>query len=963
MLAERYRILQKVSQRRVSTVYRARDERTGTIVALKQLETVGLVTPAEKRQAIAAFQREAPRLTALRHAHLVSALDYWVERETCYFITSWVDGVTLRQIHDEGPVPEGRARAIGAQIADALAYLHSQQPPLVYRDLKMSHVVVDATGHAYLLDPGITRFFKPGQSRGEAERGTAPYEAPEQESDGFSTPQSDIYALGTLLLALTRGPAGSTPRPLSAELQRMLTVARQKDPAKRYADAATMRDELGGGIPLPAPTPAEPARPGIELLTKRLRVIRRHGKEEAWYRIRVRNPSPEPLTVTVKPAVPWLIAREPEVTVEPGEGAIVIGAHMGMLPHQDLTLAKAVQLSDGRPQWLAVEIVDQEPRLELAQDLLDFGELGDEAAPAPLAVTNAGGGVLEVRLASAVPWLRPARPELAIPGGETQQVAVHVDVAHAPAPGQYPRALRVDSDFGQAWAAVRFGRAQAEMAVEPALLELGDVQSTEPLAATIAISNRGSATLHLKVESGHPALTVTPSRADVPPRYRLAVHVTANVAALAPGLLSVDRAVRFSGNAGSVDVPLRLTVRRPLLAVSEREIDFGTLVTGQVEGARQALVVSNRGNLPTAYRAEVRAPWLQAWPSEGRLEPGSSTVIEVKLTAEARQTPGRRQADDALLLHWDLGSLPVAAAFTLVKPVLAVEPLALDFGVIVAGGVSERTLSIANVGSGTLAWRAETDATWLEAAPATGEVEAGREQSVTVRAYALGLAKEAREAHGLLRLSGPHNSAAVPAAVAVSRPELAVDPIVDLGRSVDLAAVSARAIVRNRGVGGLTGTATSSVPWIDVEPATFTIASGSSLALAVSAAPPPGTSLGRLTLPDVVSVTTNAGAASLEVRLELVADPHIEVTPDRLVLMGDTEGTIIVRNVGLGPFRGKVTTGAAWLKASPSLVTIRPGQRARISVTPEPGREAGALQSSVTIGEGAAKHVVEVILS
>ena len=970
VVAGRYRIMQRVAQKRVSAVYRARDEQTGATVALKMLETTGLVTAAEKRQAIASFQREAERLAPLRHPRIAGVLDHFVERETCYLITTWVDGVTLRELHDAGPVPEGKLRAIGAQIADVLAFLHSQQPPAVVRDLKMSHVMLTATGDAYLLDLGLGRFFKPGQSGGSAERGTAPYEAPEQAAFGYAGPQADIYALGTLLLALQRGPAGGAPpRAPSTQLQRVLTLSRQKDPDKRYANAAQMRDDLGGGVPMPhAPAPEAmpgapaPAAPTVELLTPRLRVLRRSDRDESWFRVRLRNLAGTPVHLSVTPKTQWLVARQPELDLAPGEGEVLIGARLASLPRQDTTVERAVLFEGGTPLWLSVEVVDQEPRLD-APATLDFGDLGGPQSRGMLRLANAGGGVLTVQMTGAYPWLRPARTEVVLRGGDTIEVPVVVTTADAPAAGEYERALRLDSDSGQAWVAARFGRAEAEMVIEPRRVDLGSSRTSDPIETTLSVGNRGDGPLDVRLTAQSSAITIAPARLTVPPRHRATLHLTVQVGALPPGEHSFERGIRVSGNAGTVDVPVTITVMRPLLGATERELDFGSLDVGQVTQATLPLVISNRGNVPLEYTVELGAPWLRVWPVAGELPAGGSTVLEARLSGEAAQTPGAVALDRAMSIIGGGTALPVAARFTLVKPLLVVEPASLDFGLIPAGGVTERTATITNSGSGVLEWTATTDSTWLEVSPASGSLPAGAHAEVVLRSYALGLPAEAHEARATMRFRGQHNERTVTAAVAVSRPQLVVDPLLDLGESVDLAPASGRLILFNRGVGDLSGSVTPAVPWLAVEPASFRVPTGGSTALLVTASPPAGSVLGALTLPAAVAVHSGGGDATIDVHVALVALPRIEVAPDRLLLKAGTEGAIIVRNAGLGPYRGKVRASMTWLTVRPAMLTIRPGQRARVTVTADvPSAELPA-EASITVGTGEHQQSVEVIVS
>jgi len=104
------------------------------------------------------------------------------------------------------------------------------------------------------------------------------------------------------------------------------------------------------------------------------------------------------------------------------------------------------------------------------------------------------------------------------------------------------------------------------------------------------------------------------------------------------------------------------------------------------------------------------------------------------------------------------------------------------------------------------------------------------------------------------------------------------------------------------------------------------------LAVKVTATPPGDSPAGTMRLPRALAIRTNAGETEIEVDLELTFEPVVEVVPDRLVLKASSEGTIIVRNSGRGTFKGNTSSTAPWLTVKPSILTIKPGHRARLSV-------------------------------
>src|SRR5579884_2874116 len=104
-----------------------------------------------------------------------------------------------------GRLPVDKVLSIGIQVCTVLEYLHSRQPPIIFRDLKPANIMLTPSGHIYLIDFGIARHFKPGQSRDTSALGSTGYAAPEQYGKAQTTPRADIYALGATLHELLTG--------------------------------------------------------------------------------------------------------------------------------------------------------------------------------------------------------------------------------------------------------------------------------------------------------------------------------------------------------------------------------------------------------------------------------------------------------------------------------------------------------------------------------------------------------------------------------------------------------------------------------------------------------------------------------------------------------------------------------------------------------------------------------------
>ena len=258
-LQDRYRIIHKIGGGGMGIVYLAEDNRLpGRMCAVKEMSPTQL-PPEDRNWATNSFRQEAQMLARLSHPGLTAVTDFFPEGENLYLVMDYVPGQTLQEMLDgtpDGRLPQGQALNTVRQLCDVLEYLHRQSPPVIFRDLKPSNVMLTPEGQIKLIDFGIARFFKPAQSQDTVTLGTPGYAAPEQwGTAGQSDARSDIYGLGVLLLRLATGydPVPNPfplPQPrdvmpeISPKTEYLILRATPPDPGARYQSVAEFRRDI-----------------------------------------------------------------------------------------------------------------------------------------------------------------------------------------------------------------------------------------------------------------------------------------------------------------------------------------------------------------------------------------------------------------------------------------------------------------------------------------------------------------------------------------------------------------------------------------------------------------------------------------------------------------------------------------------------------------------------------------------
>src|SRR5437660_4847099 len=208
LLSNRYQLETLIGQGGMGDIYKAVDTRfNNRSVAVKAMSQAGF-SDSYVQEAEAAFEHESHLLADLMHPNLPRIYDHFTEEERSYLVMDFIEGQTLEDYLAKaggGPLSLEQVLAWGEELCDVLSYLHNHQPPIIFRDLKPSNVMIGESGHIYLIDFGIARLFKPGQLHDTVALGSPGFAAPEQYGKTQSTPRSDIYSLGALLHCLLTG--------------------------------------------------------------------------------------------------------------------------------------------------------------------------------------------------------------------------------------------------------------------------------------------------------------------------------------------------------------------------------------------------------------------------------------------------------------------------------------------------------------------------------------------------------------------------------------------------------------------------------------------------------------------------------------------------------------------------------------------------------------------------------------
>lgn len=254
-LDRRYEIISLIKSGGMGSVYKAKDTRLKRVCAVKEM--LGQYkTPEEEQYAIKRFEEEAYILANLVHGNLPAVIDYFIENGRYYLVMDFIAGTDLGEmLKIDGDPGIGEKKLVGyaIQILDVLDYLHNQNPPIVYRDIKPSNIMIRSSDDkAILIDFGIARAVRTDSDDKKTAIGTPGYIAPEQWT-GKPVPISDLFSMGATMHHLLTGrepnslnfePLTNFVEYLSPDLNTIVMKALEKKSDKRYETAKEMKRDL-----------------------------------------------------------------------------------------------------------------------------------------------------------------------------------------------------------------------------------------------------------------------------------------------------------------------------------------------------------------------------------------------------------------------------------------------------------------------------------------------------------------------------------------------------------------------------------------------------------------------------------------------------------------------------------------------------------------------------------------------
>jgi serine/threonine protein kinase len=244
ILDGRYEVVRILGEGGMGKVYLCKNIRLDKLVAVKEFkkgDSVSLIT-------------EPHILKNLKHKGIPHIYDIFEENNFDYMVEEYIEGETLGDYINNNSLNLEQIITIASGLCDIIGYLHSFNPPIIYRDLKPSNIIIKSDGHPSLIDFGISRVYKENNLEDTIYMGSAGYAAPEQCGKGQSCKQTDVYGLGAVIYFMMNKKAPSNflealnfdayNKSYGDTLPRIAIRAMALDVNKRFPTVEAMKQQL-----------------------------------------------------------------------------------------------------------------------------------------------------------------------------------------------------------------------------------------------------------------------------------------------------------------------------------------------------------------------------------------------------------------------------------------------------------------------------------------------------------------------------------------------------------------------------------------------------------------------------------------------------------------------------------------------------------------------------------------------
>ncbi|MBP3493849.1 MAG: protein kinase [Oscillospiraceae bacterium] len=238
----RYSVLKMIGRGGASEIYLALDTRINKAWAIKVFDKNDKRFNELMRDM---FLWEARMMMELKHPAIAAVADIVEDEKNLCIVMEYIEGESLEFCaREEGPFSEETVVRWGKELCDFLRYLHSQNPPVIYRDMKPGNIILKPDGRLKVIDFGIARRYDPKKTYDTVILGTKGYAAPEQYGGRQTDARTDIFALGMVMHHLVTGvdpkeipetkPIREINPNLSPTLEEIILKCTEMDPDKRY---------------------------------------------------------------------------------------------------------------------------------------------------------------------------------------------------------------------------------------------------------------------------------------------------------------------------------------------------------------------------------------------------------------------------------------------------------------------------------------------------------------------------------------------------------------------------------------------------------------------------------------------------------------------------------------------------------------------------------------------------------